>query len=67
MDEVVALFVLVRKAILTSELNMWCVDVNFDPRPLTTEQKDHHAADEPSFMSRIICGEKSLINGYDSS
>jgi histone-lysine N-methyltransferase SETMAR len=63
------------QTILTSELNTWRVSAKFVPRLLTPEQKEHHvavcqdlrerAADNPSFMSRIITGDKSWVCGYD--
>jgi histone-lysine N-methyltransferase SETMAR len=63
------------QTILTSELNMRCVAAKFVPRLLTPEQKEHRvtvcqdlcerAADNPSFMSRIITGDESWVYGYD--
>jgi len=51
------------------------VAAKFVPRLLTPEQKDHRVAicqelrqralDDPSFMLRVITGDKSWVYGYD--
>jgi len=63
------------QTILTCDLNMHRVAAKFVPRLLTPEQKEHHVAicqvllqralDDPSFMSRVITGDKSWVYGYD--
>eukprot|EP00106_Octopus_bimaculoides_P001199 XP_014768641.1 PREDICTED: uncharacterized protein LOC106868045 [Octopus bimaculoides] len=63
------------QAILMFELNMLLVSTKFVPHLLTTEQKEHRvdvcqdlrqrAADDSSFMSRIITGDECWVYMYD--
>ena len=63
------------QTILTCHLNVHRVAAKFVPRLLTPEQKEHRVAickdlrqravDDPSFMSRVITGDKSWVYRYD--
>jgi transposase len=63
------------QTILTCDFNMHCVAAKFVPRLLTPKQKEQRVAicqelrqcavDDPSFMSRVITGDKSWVCGYD--
>jgi len=63
------------QTILMCDLNIHRVAAKFVPRLLTPEQKEHHVAicqelhqcalDDPSFMSRVITGDKSWVYRYD--
>jgi len=63
------------QTILTCDLNKHRVAAKFIPWLLTPEQKEHRVAisqelrqsavDDPSFMSRVITGDKSWVCGYD--
>ena len=63
------------QTILMCDLNMHRVAAKFVPTLLIPEQKEHrvaicqelcqHALDDPSFMSRVITGNKSSVYGYD--
>jgi hypothetical protein len=54
---------------------MHCIAAKFVPRLQTPEEKEHHVAiceelcqralGDPSFMSRVITGDKSWVYGYD--
>ncbi|CAN7982509.1 unnamed protein product [Ixodes pacificus] len=60
---------------LTEDLQMRRVSAKFVPRLLTVEQKDDRVSictdlrervqNDPNFMSSVITGDKSWVNGYD--
>jgi hypothetical protein len=61
--------------ILSDEISMRLIAAKFVPRLLTDDQKQHqlevsmdlkeHVSNDPDFLSKVITGNESWIDGYD--
>ena len=59
------------QVILTSDMNTYCIASKFVSRLLTPNQEElcqdlnKQALDDPTFISRVITGDKTWVYGYD--